>query len=300
VGIESLRGNGSEHEKLVAALAEYEKQLDAMQAAWEQTVGQPVTWSPLAPGEMKSALGAAFAKKEDQSIMVSGPTGKENYSLSFATDLKGITGLRLEALADDALPAKGPGRAMNGNFVLNELKVSVAPKAAADKKEAKGLKAASADFSQQSWDVAGAIDGNSGTGWAVSPKFGENHTATFELKEPIGAEGGSLLTLELLQEYTDGMHLLGRFRISATTSPNPLSQTKLPAEIDAALKAPADQRNPAQKQALAAYFRGQDAEYARLKQSVERSAEQLKNARLIGVQDLAWALINSPAFLFNR
>ena len=24
------------------------------------------------------------------------------------------------------------------------------------------------------------------------------------------------------------------------------------------------------------------------------------NARLFGVQDLAWALINSPAFLFNR
>jgi hypothetical protein len=300
VGIESLKGSTSEHEKLVAALADYEKQLGAKQAAWEQTVGQPVTWTPLEPGEMKSALNATFAKKEDQSILVSGPTGKDTYSVTFATDAKGITGLKLEALADDALPAKGPGRAQNGNFVLNELKLSVAPKAMPEKKEAKGFKGASATFSQQSWDVAGAVDGNPGSGWAVHPKPGENHTAIFELKEPVGGEGGSLLTLEMLQEYVDGTHLLGRFRISATTAPNPLSQTKLPVEVEAALKVAADQRNDAQKQLLAGHFRSQDAQYAQLRQAVQQSADQLKNSRLIGVQDLAWALINSPAFLFNR
>ena len=38
----------------------------------------------------------------------------------------------------------------------------------------------------------------------------------------------------------------------------------------------------------------------RLKQAVAASAEQQKNERLTGAQDLAWALINSPAFLFNR
>jgi len=28
--------------------------------------------------------------------------------------------------------------------------------------------------------------------------------------------------------------------------------------------------------------------------------DQMKNARAVGIQDLAWALINNPAFLFNR
>jgi hypothetical protein len=203
-------------------------------------------------------------------------------------------------LADEALPAKGPGRAPNGNFVLNELKLSVAPKAAPDKKEAKGFKSASATYNQPSFDAAGAIDGNNGSGWAVHPKAGENHTAVFELKTPVGEEGGSLLTLEMIQEYPDGHHLLGKFRISVTTSPNPLSQTKVPAEVEAALKVAASERNDAQKATIRNYFRSQDAGFVRLSQAVQQSAEQLKNARLIGVQDLAWALINSPAFLFNR
>ena len=70
--------------------------------------------------------------------------------------------------------------------------------------------------------------------------------------------------------------------------------------IAALLAVPQDQRNDEQKAKLAAHYLTLDGEYQRLKAEVQRSEDQLKNKRLIGVQDLAWALINSPAFLFNR
>jgi hypothetical protein len=51
---------------------------------------------------------------------------------------------------------------------------------------------------------------------------------------------------------------------------------------------------------VAAYYRSQDEELVRLEREVAKSEEMLKNRRLVGVQDLGWALINNPAFLFNR
>ena len=43
-----------------------------------------------------------------------------------------------------------------------------------------------------------------------------------------------------------------------------------------------------------------DAKLVQLQKDVEQSTKQLSNKRLTVAQDLAWALINSPAFLFNH
>jgi hypothetical protein len=43
-----------------------------------------------------------------------------------------------------------------------------------------------------------------------------------------------------------------------------------------------------------------DPKLAELRDAVRLSAQQIRSARLTFTQDLAWALINSPAFLFNR
>ncbi|SVC86419.1 uncharacterized protein METZ01_LOCUS339273, partial [marine metagenome] len=39
---------------------------------------------------------------------------------------------------------------------------------------------------------------------------------------------------------------------------------------------------------------------ARLRRAMDLSKGQLGKKRLVGAQDIAWALINTPAFLFNR
>ena len=189
---------------------------------------------------------------------------------------------------------------MNGNFVINEITLSAAPKSDPGKATKIELGNAAADFSQEGWAVVGAIDGNPGTGWAVSPEFNKPHFAIFETKADIAHEGGSVLTLSLLQHFTDGQHLLGKFRISVTTARRPFGAQKLPEAVAAVIKVAAPQRTPDQQKLLADYYRSLDGELARLTAEVKRSDEQMKNQRLIGLQDLAWALINNPAFLFNR
>ncbi|WP_425619429.1 DUF1549 and DUF1553 domain-containing protein [Anatilimnocola sp. NA78] len=296
----ALIATTGEVEKAKQELAAYEATLPAKVAAWEVTAGKPAVWTPLTISEGKSQVGASFKMLDDKAVLVSGPTGKDVYSVTAQTDISGITGIRLEALADPALSANGPGRAMNGNFVLNEFKVTAAPKVEPTKVEPVVLQNATADFSQASWAVVGAIDGNEATGWAVSPSFGQDHVAIFETKANTGSEGGTILSFSLSQQYMDGQHLLGKFRLSVTNSPRPISGGKLPDAIAAIIATPKDKRTAEQNSQLTTHVLGQDGELARLKNAVVQAEETTRNARLIGVQDLAWALINSPAFLFNR
>src|SRR5262249_22489935 len=129
LGREAMKAAAQDHAQATAKLAEYEKLVPEKQAAWEASLGKPVEWTALVPSELKSAAGATLTKQDDQSVLATGTLAKDTYTFVAPVELKGITGLRLEALADDSLPGKGPGRAQNGNFVLHELKVTIASKA---------------------------------------------------------------------------------------------------------------------------------------------------------------------------
>lgn len=177
-------------------------------------------------------------------------------------------------------------------------------------------------------------------GWAIAPKQGADHTAMFFLQQPLGHEGGTQLTFLLHHNFQSGEHSLGKFRLSVTTASNPALQDKLPENVTTALAVAADQRNDEQKKTIMEFFHSIDAEgkqleealteakeprpvdpklqtlrdklavaeqpialpndLRQLREDVALSAKQLENRRLTAAQDLAWALINSPAFLFNR
>jgi hypothetical protein len=258
-----------------------------------------VVWTPLGASETKSSFGATFATQDDKSILVSGTKGKGSYTITLPSELAHFGAIRLELLPDPSLPSGGPGRAVNGNLAISELRATAAPKSDPAKATNLAFAKATADFNQEGLPVTNAIDGNPGTGWAIHPKVGQPTMGIFELRDAPSFEGGVLLTLVIDQQF-DEEHQVGKFRVSVTDAKGPLQPSTLPANITALVAIKPAERSDAQKAELAAYYRSLDSDWEQLSAAVKAAEELAKNERLAGAQDLAWALINSPAFLFNR
>jgi len=109
-----------------------------------------------------------------------------------------------------------------------------------------GFSLAVADFEQDQWGVAKAIDREpgSGSGWAVSPRFGEDHVAAFTFLSPVSVTDGASLRVELVQSYGTE-HTLGRLRL-ATTALTPMLVSE-----ELSLAAEAADRTAAQEELLA-------------------------------------------------
>lgn len=176
-------------------------------------------------------------------------------------------------------------------------------------------------------------------GWAISGGTGSAQAAVFHLNDPLKLSEPGVLTFVLEQLYRDRPFTMGRFRISVTDDPNP-TLNGIPQDIDRILSVVDAARTQEQKDRLVAWFGqyskdrrqrelaiaktkrprpkdggiverekylaqvsqplAKDPQLARLERAVKLSESQLASKRLTMAQDLAWALVNSPSFLFNR
>ena len=294
-------------------------------------------WHPVQPA-VAVAQKATLKLESNQVVFAEGTLSKDVYTIEFETDINNITGLQLEALTDDRLPGKGPGRPENGNFVVSEIKFFTTPVDDPKKRTEVKFKDARATFSQQNYEVKKAFNNVANDGWAISPQMGKNQTAVFMLKDKVNPEGKVRVIIEISNQHSDNKHVLGKFRLSLTNSGK--VDLAPPMEIVSIAKIAEGQRTPEQAKQVFDYFVAQDAHhrnlvnalnvakrpvpenaqvtqfnkriaeakkplgedpvFARLKRTVELSTQQLGNKRLTAAQDIAWALINNPAFLFNR
>ena len=175
--------------------------------------------------------------------------------------------------------------------------------------------------------------------WGVGGQGRQPHWARIELEEPLRfAEEGGKVYLSVICRYSNGDYPLGKFRIYFTDAADPLN-LGLSESIAAILsKAPAT-LEPEENAALYTWFKYQQPDYlskrfdwvrakrplpqdekmeslkaaltkaertvpdapalVQLRRDVQYSTEQAANRRLTAAQDLAWALINNSAFLFN-
>jgi hypothetical protein len=88
------------------------------------------------------------------------------------------------------------------------------------------LQQPTATFSQSTsgfWPVSNAVDSNLSSGWAIFRSGGGDstlsETAVFETSSDVGFAGGTILSFSLFsgQNYGNGIHTLGLFRLSVTT-----------------------------------------------------------------------------------
>ena len=211
-------------------------------------------------------------------LLVDDPPEKDTYTVTVETKLTGIRGFKLETLTDPSLPGNGPGRgdAQRPNFVLNTFAVRAAPTGEHGAAKAVKLTNARADFSQERYDVAGAIDDDPRTAWAIYPQFHRPHWATFETTEPIGHAEGIILTFTLVQEFGKG-RTIGRLRLSALTG-EPGAKT-LPEQVVAALQTPKAKRTAAQRKLLLDYRLEQDEAGTHLKGQRTQADSALNSLR---------------------
>ena len=259
-------------QKLQAGVAEIKKRLLELEHADEDTLER---WeSKIVSGAKASAVehglkirafdssgGATHEILSDDSVLLSGEPvpDKDTYTFEIHTELRDITGIKLEALADESLPGKGPGRgdAQRANFVLNSFTVTAAPADAPDKQVPLKFASAAASFSQANLPVQNllAAASNPKSGWAIAPQFHQSHWAKFALSEKAGFAGGTILRFRMEQNF-GASRTIGRFKVSAVTGEATGSTAgagSVPAEILRALQTPRASRSADQTKALTAY-----------------------------------------------
>ncbi len=205
-------------------------------------------WTALAPTAAASDV-PTLKILPDGSILASGDqTKRDVFRLTLANNLPRVTAVRLEAIPDDSLPKRGPGRIAYegpfGDFFLSELTVRSAGGNAK-------ISAATQSFAGGKDTASMAIDGDPQTGWSVNGGQGAPHTAVFKLETPL--VDAKSIDVELLFEKYYAANL-GRFRIWATDEERPVTASVLPSDVETLLTDPAADRTTEQLARLRAYF----------------------------------------------
>lgn len=178
-------------------------------------------WQTLDPQSLKAAK-ATLVEEAGDAVTASGKLeGNDVYTLTFRTYQKDLSSLRLEALSSPSSPGGGPGTGPEGAFRLTTIKVTASPLVAAPERKpvTPKLQVVATSFQQPGFELDKAVDDDATSGWAVGGQPGRDHAAVFAFDQPIGFDGGTQLTVELM--FQADQHGLARFRLATALSPQP-------------------------------------------------------------------------------
>ena len=186
-----------------------------------RTKKSTTNWKILEPTGWNTNLPKLELMK-DGSIFSSGDfTKRDVYDLNYTSNSP-ITALRIEALPDDRLPGKGPGRSYyegrSGTFFLSEVTASF-----------DGLAVEFSNPSSHGGNGAeNILDGDGSSGWS-SGNIGTEHHLILPLSKPIPARQSFSLSMLFERHFVAAF---GRFRISATSSTKPIKPMHLGSKVE--------------------------------------------------------------------
>ncbi|MBK5296903.1 MAG: PSD1 domain-containing protein, partial [Vicinamibacteria bacterium] len=263
-------------------------EIDAGQAPWEAAQQALLSaWTSL-PLTRVHAGAATLAIQPDGSVLASGlHKGRDEYQVDVTLPAGRITGLRLEALPDPSLPKGGPGRDHYGNFVLAGF--------AADRLDDVG-NPTRLTFNDVKTDDGNAADvkaliqltprpylAEDPSGWAIDATRDDTRVPrqiVFVCGKPLELERPTRLLVTLSFDSGNVGQAIGRFRLSTTSSDQPLDVVGIRARTRRLLGIAADARTPDQNKTVQAEYRGQAAA---LKPTRDRIADIEKELRDLGI-----------------
>lgn len=285
----------AQRDRLKTFIAELEKEIKAEHttwpeqlAAWEEDVRQDPTptWEVLSfEIDDSSSGGQKFTPQPDGSYLAQGYSpGRTSPKMTTTTTLEKITAIRIELLADNNLPAGGPGRSKVGACGLSEVDFRFATDDAEikDFDAWKPVKLATAvsdcnpperligpefplkdDRVRYLGGVHLAIDGDANTAWTTDIDPGrrnQSRYALITLAEPLAVSPGMRLAFRLQQQHggwnnNDGQtNNLGRFRVSVTDA-EALPHRAVPEKVKRILAKADSERSNQERHTLFSYWR---------------------------------------------
>ncbi len=212
----------AELERLAARLDAPWPEADAAQTVWENELRTRLArrWVPLVPFAFSSTDGSRLELEPDGSVAATGEVPeRDTYEFLLRAPPGELVALRLEALpvqADDGTPRVG--RAPNGNTVVTGIELAAAPLGRPGPFEQVPLAAAAADYAQENYPVAGVLDDDPESGWAIDGRP-ERRTVVLSSQAPFGFASGTLLRVRIDQRSRFPHHTLSRVRLSVSEDP---------------------------------------------------------------------------------
>jgi len=261
---------------------EYSRETPELTAArhnWEkQVVADAKRWTLLKPEKLKSTGGAQLKVLKDGSILASGKNpDRDEYLLELENSTIPATGpvaLKLELLPDPSLPNKGPGRAGNGNLVVNRVELMIARNKAE-------WQLAVATHSQKGFTPDNFLN-ESKKGWAILPQIGQWQQMILAGNFPKSEEEQGKTTenqaiqIRIVQRHGSG-HNLGRFRILIASDIKVINSALASTDkVQQLFNIAPEKRSAEQEKQLEAAFRESTPLLSEVREHLERLRQQKK------------------------